>query len=90
MKIRILSLLVAISSVFSLKADEGMWPLTLLSKMQDKMQARGLTLSAEDIYSINNASVKDAVVRLMSKEGCFCFGKFILYKGSFLTNLTFA
>jgi len=86
MKIRILSLLIAISSVFSLKADEGMWPLTLLSKMQDKMQARGLTLSAEDIYSINNASVKDAVVRLMSNGRMFCSGEIISDKGMFLTN----
>ncbi|MFZ9431114.1 MAG: hypothetical protein ACO27G_03565, partial [Bacteroidia bacterium] len=36
-----------------------MWPLTLLQKIQDPMQARGLKLSAEDIYSINQASVKD-------------------------------
>jgi hypothetical protein len=60
MKKRILSLALAFSALFQLRADEGMWPLTLLQKIQDPMQARGLKLSAEDIYSINQASVKDA------------------------------
>lgn len=86
MKIRILSLLLALTSVLNLRADEGMWPLTLLQKMQDKMQARGLKLSAEDIYSINNSSVKDAVVRLMSNGRMFCSGEIISEKGLFLTN----
>ncbi|NDF32874.1 MAG: serine protease, partial [Acidimicrobiia bacterium] len=64
-----------------------MWPLTLLQKIQDPMQARGLKLSAEDIYSINQASVKDAIVRLMSKQGrMFCTGEIISKQGLFLTN----
>ncbi|MFM2255213.1 MAG: hypothetical protein RLZZ47_702, partial [Bacteroidota bacterium] len=51
------------------------------------MQARGLKLSAEDIYSINQASVKDAIVRLMSKQGrMFCTGEVISKQGLFLTN----
>lgn len=87
MKQRILSLVLALSAVMALRADEGMWPLTLLNKIQDKMQARGLKLSAEDIYSINKSSVKDAVVRLMSKEGrMFCSGEIISQQGLFLTN----
>ncbi len=87
MKHRILSLLLAASSILSLRADEGMWPLNLLSKIQDKMQARGMKLSAEDIYSINKSSAKDAVVRLMSKQGrMFCSGEIISSKGLFLTN----
>jgi hypothetical protein len=87
MKHRILSLLLAACSVLALRADEGMWPLNLLSKIQDKMQARGLKLSAEDIYAINKSSAKDAVVRLMSKQGrMFCSGEIISSKGLFLTN----
>ena len=87
MKQRILSLLLAACSVLALRADEGMWPLNLLSKIQDKMQARGLKLSAEDIYAINKSSAKDAVVRLMSKQGrMFCSGEIISSKGLFLTN----
>lgn len=87
MKKRILSLLVAAVAAFNLHADEGMWPLVLLQKIQDPMQAAGLKLSAEDIYSINNASVKDGVVRLMAKTGrMFCTGEVISDKGLFLTN----
>jgi len=87
MKHRFLSLLFAACSVLVLRADEGMWPLNLLSKIQDKMQARGLKLSAEDIYAINKSSAKDAVVRLMSKQGrMFCSGEIISSKGLFLTN----
>jgi len=83
---RILSLLLALSSLLSLRADEGMWPLTLLSKIQDKMQAQGLKLTAEEIYSINNSSAKDAVVRLMKNGRMFCSGEIISDKGLFLTN----
>jgi hypothetical protein len=83
---RILSLILAATSLLSLRADEGMWPLTLLQKIQDPMQARGLKLSAEDIYSINNASVKDAIVRLMSNGRMFCSGEIVSDKGLFLTN----
>lgn len=51
------------------------------------MQAKGLKLSAEDIYSVNKASTKDAIVRLMSKEGrMFCSGEIISSQGLFLTN----
>ena len=51
------------------------------------MQARGLKLSADDIYAVNHASVKDAIVRLMSKQGrMFCTGEVISSQGLFLTN----
>lgn len=83
---RILTLILATTAFLSLRADEGMWPLTLLQKIQDPMQARGLKLSAEDIYSINNASVKDAIVRLMSNGRMFCSGEIVSDKGLFLTN----
>lgn len=44
-------------------ADEGMWMLPYLQKMNIRdMKARGCKLSAEDIYSINKSSLKDAVV----------------------------
>lgn len=68
-------------------ADEGMWQLTVLAQLQDKMQARGLKLTAEQIYSINNACLKDAIVRLQNKGGrMFCSGEIISDKGLFLTN----
>lgn len=87
MRNRILSLIIAFTGVFSLRADEGMWPLTMLKKIQDPMQAAGLKLTAEEIYSLNNASLKDAIARLMSKGGrMFCTGEVISTNGLFLTN----
>ena len=71
-----------ILSVLMAKADEGMWLLSLLNKNYDKMQEMGLTLSVEDIYSINNASMKDAVVHF----GGGCTGEIISEKGLLLTN----
>ena len=75
------------AGAFAASPDEGMWPLTMLSKLQDKMQARGLKLTAEDIYSINKSAVKDGVVRLITKQGrMFCTGEIISSEGLFLTN----
>jgi hypothetical protein len=85
---KVVGLLLGFLVVFGqLRADEGMWPLTLIQKLQDDMQSKGLKLTAEDIYSINKASAKDAVVRLMSKQNrMFCTGEIISEKGLFLTN----
>ena len=47
----------------SIKADEGMWiPLLLKQLNESDMQRNGLKLSAEEIYSINKSSLKDAIV----------------------------
>ncbi len=89
MKKIVIRLLLILSVGFGqqVRADEGMWPLFLLQQLQDSMQARGLQLTAEDIYSINKACVKDAVVRLMSKQNrMFCTGEIISQQGLFLTN----
>ena len=68
---------------FAAKADEGMWLLTMLEKMNmDRMQEMGLKLSAEDIYSINQSSIKDAVVNF----GGFCTGEIVSDQGLILTN----
>lgn len=65
------------------KADEGMWLLPLLKKYNiDAMQSMGLKLSAEDIYSINNNSLKDAIVIF----GNGCTGELISDQGLLLTN----
>jgi len=69
-------------SILITKADEGMWLLSLLNKNYEKMQEMGLTLSVEEIYSINNASMKDAVVQF----GGGCTGEIISDKGLLLTN----
>jgi len=61
-------------------SHEGMWLPTLLNI--DAMQAQGLKLSAEDIYSINNSSLKDAIVHF----GGGCTGGIISDQGLLLTN----
>ena len=69
-------------TMLSAKADEGMWLPLLLQDNEADMQAVGLQLSAEDIYSINNSSLKDAVVSL----GGFCTAEMISDQGLLLTN----
>ena len=65
------------------RADEGMWLLPLLQKMnEDTMQELGCRLSADQIYSINHSSLKDAVVQF----GGGCTGEIISDKGLLLTN----
>lgn len=64
-------------------ADEGMWIPVLIEKYNIKlMQENGFKLTAEDIYSINKASMKDAVVLF----GGGCTGEFISDKGLIITN----
>ncbi len=64
-------------------ADEGMWLLPLLEKMNIKaMQQMGCKLSADEIYSINHTSLKDAVVIF----GGGCTGEVVSSQGLLLTN----
>ncbi len=65
-------------------ADEGMWLPIYLKQllMYEDMQAKGLKLTAEQIYSINQASIKDAIVSL----GGFCTAEVISSQGLLLTN----
>ena len=61
MKRTLLTLFAALAVLPAL-ADEGMWLPSLISERIDDMRSKGLRLTAEDIYSINQASMKDAVV----------------------------
>ena len=63
-------------------ADEGMWLPSLISERIGDMQSKGFRLSAEDIYSVNQASLKDAVVLF----GRGCTGEIISGEGLLLTN----
>jgi hypothetical protein len=68
---------------FRAKADEGMWLLPLIEKLNmGKMTELGLKLSAEDIYSLNKVCVKDAVVIF----GGGCTGEIVSSQGLILTN----
>jgi hypothetical protein len=69
--------------VICLRAEEGMWLPFLLEKMNEKdMKSKGMKISAKDIYSINNGSLKDAIVSF----GGFCTGEVISTQGLVLTN----
>ena len=69
---------------FSLKADEGMWLPILLEKYNiGTMTKMGLKLSAEDIYSINHSSIKDAILAL---DHGSCTAEVISPDGLLLTN----
>ena len=72
-----------ILSVSGIKADEGMWLLPLIEKLNIKtMQQMGFKLSAQDIYSINKSSLKDAIVHF----GGGCTGEIISGEGLLITN----
>jgi len=63
-------------------ADEGMWLPSLISHRIRDMRAKGFRLTADDIYSINKASMKDAVV--LFDGGCT--GELVSAEGLLLTN----
>ena len=66
------------------RANEGMWLVSLLNKMNEaEMRGMGLNLSAEEIYSINNASLKDAIVRLNYGQ---CTGEVVSGQSLIFTN----
>ncbi|MBQ7811568.1 MAG: S46 family peptidase [Bacteroidales bacterium] len=67
----------------SIRADEGMWLLPLIQKMNAQaMQDLGCELTPEQIYSINNSSLKDAIVQF----GGGCTGEIISAEGLLVTN----
>ena len=86
-------LAILLISIFSLsttvRADEGMWLLSLIGKNYEQMKAQGFRLTPEDIYNINRSSLKDAVVGLGnagSNFWHFCSGELISGEGLFSTN----
>ncbi len=83
-------MLVLILEGMMCQADEGMWIPMLLKKYNiEDMQKQGFKLTAEDIYNINQASLKDAVIGL-GREGSpffhFCTGELISNEGLIVTN----
>lgn len=83
MKRIIASLAIAATMATQAKADEGMWVLTMLNKLNiEKMQSIGCKLSAEDIYSVNHSSIKDAIIIF----GNGCTGEIVSENGLIFTN----
>ncbi|CAG0991229.1 MAG: S46 family peptidase [Bacteroidetes bacterium] len=68
---------------FCVFSEEGMWLPHLLKQLNEAdMQAKGMKMTAEDIYSVNKGSLKDAVISF----GGFCTGEIISNQGLILTN----
>ena len=82
MKRSLLIFVLLVATSFTAFADKGMWLPSLIASRIDDMKSKGFKLSAEDIYSINKASMKDAVV--LFDGGCT--GEIISEKGLILTN----
>jgi len=82
MKKTLMTIAAALLTAAFAHADEGMWLPSLISSRIADMQANGFKLSAEDIYSVNQASLKDAVVLF----GGGCTGELISNEGLLITN----
>ena len=83
MKKAFLSLLAALCIAPALRADEGMWLLPLLEKINSETLANlGSRLTPDQIYSVNHSSIKDAIVQF----GGGCTGEIISGNGLLVTN----
>ena len=77
------SVLLLLTLLPAARADEGMWIPVLIEKYNIRlMQEKGFRLSAEDIYSVNKACMKDAIVQF----GGGCTGEVISSDGLLITN----
>ena len=93
MNIKVKFLALALSMLMlvptSVKADEGMWLLSLLGKNYSDMQQKGFKLTADDIYNINQSCIKDAIVGLGNAGSPFwhfCTAEIVSDKGLLTTN----
>lgn len=81
LKIYFLTFLVSFSFLYT-RADEGMLLPFLLGRSYEQMKKYGLNLTADEIYSVNHSSIKDAII---SFNG-YCTGEIISKNGLILTN----
>ena len=79
---RLLSFVLFSALAVSVLADEGMWIPMLLGRNEADMKKAGMRISAKDIYDINNACLKDAII--LFNQGCT--GEYVSDEGLFLTN----
>lgn len=80
---RIFLLLTFMLSFLQVKADEGMWLLTMIKRLNGvDYKKEGLKLTPEEIYSVNNSSLKDAIVQF----GGGCTAEIVSKEGLLFTN----
>lgn len=78
-----LTLILSVSLLFRAAADEGMWlPMLLGQQVYADMVKKGLKLTKEQLYSVNKASIKDAIVIF----GNGCTGEIVSTQGLLFTN----
>ena len=89
-KVFLLLAFVLLASLGKTYADEGMWlPMFVERLNYTDMREAGLQLTAEEIYSVNNSSLKDAIVGLSTSpapSGFFCTGEIVSDQGLLFTN----
>ena len=80
---KIMLSLFLLANIFKAQADEGMWlPMLLGQQVYNDMVKRGLKLTKEQLYSVNKASLKDAIVIF----GGGCTGEIVSDQGLLFTN----
>jgi hypothetical protein len=82
MKKYILSFSLLFATVLQVFAEEGMLIPSLIAAFESDMKAKGMKLSAKDIYDVNNSSLKDAIMHF----GGGCTAELVSGKGLLLTN----
>lgn len=83
LKITLFALTISLNMAWATEPmDEGMWLPSLIGKNAAQMKKQGFKLSAKDIYDINNASLKDAIMSM----GGFCTAEIVSDKGLVFTN----
>src|SRR5215813_5843310 len=83
MKKIVFTLFLSVVLLFRAAADEGMWlPLLLGQQVYNDMVKKGLKLTKEQLYNINKASLKDAIVIF----GSGCTGEVVSAEGLIFTN----
>jgi len=85
---KIILLLLLLSYIWA-SANEGMWILSLLNKKYDDLKKQGFKLTVEDIYNVNHAAIKDAIVGLGNNDyplGFFCSASIVSSQGLVFTN----
>ena len=82
-KIKLFSLMLLLLPLAPVRADEGMWLLPLLEKMNSgRMTELGFEITPQEIYDLNNTSLKDAIVIF----GNGCTGEIVSDQGLVFTN----